>query len=201
MSRVFQASAVLLLIASGIGSGPSNHLMLPADPPVKTLVTDDLWTLAFETAVFSANFDINLELWLAGIAQGERDEIWFAAEREAWFAAEAKVRAVVKSAAPVPRPMDGSLRDRALAKFHALGAAQWQINVFDCIGWYESGWQNKQSPTDDEGVLQINRVHLPQLQAQGLNPWVPEDAATYSWQLSRQGTNFRPWTVHGLCGV
>lgn len=101
----------------------------------------------------------------------------------------------------------GSIRDRALDKLRALGAAQWQISIFDCIGAHESGWQSKRSNrmnsngTWDHGPFQINDIHWPALNAQHLDPYVPEDAAVYVWQLSRSGTSFGAWSVHGLCGV
>lgn len=110
-------------------------------------------------------------------------------------------------AMPPPRNYGGDVRGRALAKIASFGAAQWQIDVFDCIGWHESGWQSKRSNkanyngTYDHGPFQINDVHWSQLNAQGLDPYVPEDAATYVWQLSRQGTRFGAWSVHSLCGV
>lgn len=104
----------------------------------------------------------------------------------------------------LPPPIDpGDLRGRALARFVELGAAPWQVAMFDCIGRNESGWQNVRGRwSPDSGVLQINDVHLPLLHDLGLDPWVPEDAATFAWQLSRQGRNFSPWTVvsvHHLC--
>jgi len=112
---------------------------------------------------------------------------------------------VVQSAPPPAAT--SNVRDRALAQFAQLGATSWQISVFDCIGWHESGWQskrsNKQNPngTYDHGPLQINQIHYPKLNALGLDPYVPEDAAVYAWRLSSEGHNFKPWTVAASCGV
>jgi hypothetical protein len=99
-----------------------------------------------------------------------------------------------------PTPL--TLRERALNRLAELGAPQWAISAFDCIGWRESGWENKRSVTSDDGTLQINDVHDAELRASGLDPYVPEDAATFSWRLfTRAGWSFRDWTVRGLCGV
>ena len=51
----------------------------------------------------------------------------------------------------------------------------------------------------DAGVYQLNSIHNAQLRAEGLDPHVPEDAATNAWQLSRGGTTFRPWVVAPIC--
>lgn len=102
---------------------------------------------------------------------------------------------------PPPSPTDGTLRERALNRLAEHGAVQWQLDVFDCIGWYESGWQNKRSPTGDDGVFQINDVHDPELRRRGLDPYAPEDAADYAWSLSLSGTTFKPWNVRAKCGV
>lgn len=106
-----------------------------------------------------------------------------------------------------PPPVELTIRERALAQLERLGATERQLIVFDCIGWYESGWQSKRSNqrnadgTYDHGPFQINDVHRAQLAAQNLDPYNPEDAATYVWQLSRQGRIFTAWAVHTLCGV
>lgn len=103
--------------------------------------------------------------------------------------------------------VSGSVRDRALAQFARLGATGWQISVFDCIGYHESGWQSKRSNkqnsngTWDNGPMQINDIHWPTLNRLGLDPYVPEDAAVYAWRLSSEGHNFKPWSVAASCGV
>lgn len=95
-----------------------------------------------------------------------------------------------------------TLRERALQKLTELGAPPWVVNGFDCIGWRESKWSNVRSRTGDDGVLQINDVHDPELRRLGLDPYVPEDAAEFSWRLfTRAGNSFRDWTVRGLCGL
>jgi hypothetical protein len=101
----------------------------------------------------------------------------------------------------------GTVRDRALTQLQWLGAAQWQISVFDCIARNESRWQNKRSDrmnyngTWDHGVWQINDIHWPLLNALGLDPYIPEDAARFVWRLSRSGSSFQPWSVRASCGV
>ena len=111
-------------------------------------------------------------------------------------------RVVEQPARQTEPPPELSLRERALNRFVELGAPPWVVGAFDCIGWYESKWQNVRSRTGDTGVLQINDVHRPELRAWGLDPWVPEDAATWSWHLfTRAGWSFRDWTVRGLCGL
>jgi hypothetical protein len=110
---------------------------------------------------------------------------------------------------PPPRPVVDSnwVRDEALDEFRALGAAQWQIDVFDCIGYKESGWQSKRSNrpnangTWDHGPFQINDVHWPTLNRLGLDPYNARDAARYAWRLSGNGSFFTAWSVHWSCGV
>lgn len=94
-----------------------------------------------------------------------------------------------------------TLRDIALARFAQLGAQPWEIAAFDCIGRRESGWTNKRSPTADDGTLQINDVHDPELATLGLDPYNPSDAADYSWLLYRRRGNFHDWTVAPACGL
>jgi len=99
-------------------------------------------------------------------------------------------------------PPELTLRERALNRFAELGAPQWVVNAFDCVGWRESRWLNVRSRTGDTGVLQINDVHNPELWRLGLSAWSPEDSATFSWLLfTRAGWSFRDWTVRGLCGL
>lgn len=114
---------------------------------------------------------------------------------------------------PEPEPqlhpaMTGTVRERALARLAELGATPWMLTVFDCIGRHESGWQSIRSHranpngTFDHGPFQLNDVHWPTLNGAGLDPYVPEDAATFAWSLSRNGTRFSPtWTVASRCGV
>jgi hypothetical protein len=108
---------------------------------------------------------------------------------------------VALDVSPIPPPPEPpTLRERALNRLVELGAAPWQIGVFDCIGWHESNWRNvRNHQSGDDGVFQISDIHDPQLRAQGLDPYVPEDAATFAWQLSRQGSTFKPWVVAPLC--
>lgn len=100
-----------------------------------------------------------------------------------------------------------SVRDRALSKLRELGAAAWQIGVFDCIGSHESGWQSIRSRransngTFDHGPFQINDIHWPLLNSLGLDPYRPEDAAVFVWRLSGNGQRFGAWSVHASCGV
>ncbi len=105
--------------------------------------------------------------------------------------------------APTIPPPELTLRERALNRLTELGAQPWQVVVFDCIGLHESGWENvdHRNPDGsvDAGVYQLNSIHRAQLAAEGLDPHVPEDAAQYAWQLSRQGTTFRPWVVAPIC--
>lgn len=109
---------------------------------------------------------------------------------------------------PPPRFYEGGdVRSRALNRLAVLGAVQWQLNVFDCLGWAESGWQSKRSNqinsngTWDHGPFQINDIHGPRLNSLGLDPYVPEQAADYVWLISSGGTNFRPWSTRYKCGV
>lgn len=95
-----------------------------------------------------------------------------------------------------------TLRERALGQLAALGAPPWVIAGFDCIGRHESGWRNARSSTGDSGVFQINDVHRPELARLGLDPWLPEDAATFALQLwARAGGSWRDWTVAPLCNL
>jgi hypothetical protein len=99
-------------------------------------------------------------------------------------------------------PIELSLRERTLGRLADLGAPQWVVNAFDCVGWFESKWQNVRSRTGDTGVLQINDVHRPELNRLGLDPWSPEDSASFAWLLfTRAGWSFRDWNVRGLCGL
>ena len=93
-------------------------------------------------------------------------------------------------------------RERTLNRLVELGAPGWVVGAFDCIGWRESGWANVRSKTGDSGVLQINDVHGPELARLGLDPWSPEDSASFAWLLfTRAGWSFRDWTVAPKCGL
>lgn len=106
------------------------------------------------------------------------------------------------SAAPTSSASPVTLRERALNRFAELGAPAWVIAAFDCIGRNESGWTNSRSKTGDSGTLQINDVHRPELDRLGLDPMVPEDAATFAWRLfTRAGWSFRDWVVAPWCGL
>jgi hypothetical protein len=108
---------------------------------------------------------------------------------------------------PAPVALDSSVRGRALSTLAELGAPGWVINGFDCLARSESGWRNIRSDhansngTFDHGVWQINDVHWPRLNARGLDPYVPEDAATFVWTLWRE-SGFGPWSATRWgCGV
>jgi len=96
---------------------------------------------------------------------------------------------------PAPQP---TLRQRTLDTLTQLGATPEQLTVWDCIGQAESGWTNTTSTSGDHGVLQINAIHLEHLARIGLDPYIPEDAATYAYNLW-QARGFQPWTTAKGC--
>jgi hypothetical protein len=96
---------------------------------------------------------------------------------------------------PPPQP---TLRQRTLDTLTELGATPEQLTIWDCIGRAESGWTNATSTTGDHGVLQINAIHLEHLARIGLDPYIPEDAATYAYGLW-QARGFQPWTTAKGC--
>lgn len=95
-------------------------------------------------------------------------------------------------------PSQPTLRQRTLNTLAELGATPAQLTVWDCIGQAESGWTNATSPTGDHGVLQINAIHLEHLARIGLDPYIPENAATYAYGLW-QTRGFQPWTTAKAC--
>lgn len=135
-------------------------------------------------------------------------EIWFPEETTSWgvsgFAEIVPPVSTVPAAVPETPTTTPSktVRERTLSKLAELGAPEWVVAAFDCVGWYESKWANVRSRTGDTGVLQINDVHRPELARLGLDPWVPEDSAEFAWRLfTRAGWSFRDWNVRGLCGL
>ncbi len=119
-------------------------------------------------------------------------------------ASEVAVSPTTTTSTPTDPPPSSplTLRERALNRLAELGAPQWVLNAFDCVGWFESRWSNVRSRTGDTGVLQINDVHRPELYRLGLDPWSPEDSASFAWLLfTRAGWSFRDWTTRGLCGL
>lgn len=98
-------------------------------------------------------------------------------------------------------------RDRALATLADLGAPAWVVRGFDCIASSESGWASIRSRyqnsngTYDHGVFQLNDVHWPRLNRLGLDPYIPEHAATFVMVLWRE-SGFGPWSATRWgCGV
>lgn len=192
MARVLMVSTVVAVLgASALGTDTARAIAAPASP---TPLSSD--TVSPVVELFTTTTAEGLDLPLGPTQAGEVVGVSFET-----LAPTPPEPALAPEPEPEPPPAPLSLRDRALGRFVELGAAPWQVAIFDCIGWRESRWSNVRSKTGDSGVLQINDVHSAQLRAQGLDAWVPEDAATYSWQLSRRGTNFTPWTVHASCGV
>lgn len=53
------------------------------------------------------------------------------------------------------------------------------------------------SPTDDHGLFQIHRG----LETYGKRIYNVWFNARIAYRMSRGGTNWSPWTTHGLCGV
>jgi hypothetical protein len=95
-------------------------------------------------------------------------------------------------------PPPSTLRQRTLDTLTQLGATPEQLTIWDCIGLAESNWTNATSATGDHGVLQINQIHLAHLARIGLDPYIPEDAATYAFGLW-QARGFQPWTTAKAC--
>jgi hypothetical protein len=95
-------------------------------------------------------------------------------------------------------PPPSTLRQRTLDTLTQLGATPEQLTIWDCIGLAESNWTNATSATGDHGVLQINQIHLAHLARIGLDPYIPEDAATYAYGLW-QARGFQPWTTAKAC--
>jgi hypothetical protein len=85
----------------------------------------------------------------------------------------------------------------ALASRRVFGR-RWR--VASCIAWHESRDTLGATNGANLGPWQISVT---------AHPWVKPWLLTHSWlysariayRISRGGTDWRPWTTHGLCGV
>jgi len=88
----------------------------------------------------------------------------------------------------------------ALNRLAELGATQWQLRTFGCLAWFES--RNDPyavSPTNDFGILQINRFFHAWRWA-GRDIYDPVVNAEVAWDIFRE-SGFRAWTTAQMCGV
>lgn len=102
---------------------------------------------------------------------------------------------------PIAQPqIERSPIEAGMARLADLGATDWQLRTFGCLGFYEStNNPYAVSATGDYGWLQINKRYHGWRWA-GRDIFDPAVNAEVAWDIYRE-SGFRAWTTHGLCGV